>query len=153
MAFKGSRVRLPSPPSEVRMNKDNSSSDSKFSGKIDPEIADLMGFDEPGPEAVEMPQFDDLFEDGSSEEAAGLEDVDITIRTFKRPECIEGPPKPFFQDKEYYKKVLLGEGEVSKKIHSYFSSFMTTQDPQERSVFRDGWSQPFGSFWGTWPLK
>ncbi len=104
------------------------------SGEMDPEIADLIGLVEEK-KGEGIPEFTSLFEEerGSVEREAG---ADSRARVFQRPPSLEGPPKPLFEDKNFYKVILSGEGEVSQRIHQYFSSFLKTQDPQERTNLR-----------------
>ena len=122
------------------MNKEQDSSNGKFSGTVDPEIAGLMGIESPEPETekVDIPQFNDLFGGGGPEaESAPPDENDLKRSAFQKLSETQEEPKPYFQDSEYYKKILSGEGEVAKKLHGYFSSFLTTQDTQERSKYRE----------------
>ncbi len=113
-------------------------SDNLFTGDIDPDVAELIGPDnEDG-----VPEFDDLF--GDDGDAADLEELDTTVQSFTAPEKIEEQVKPFFADKEYYKKVLTDEGAIASRVHSIFSSFLSTQDPQERA---DARSRLVPAFW------
>ncbi|MDR1315246.1 MAG: hypothetical protein LBK13_00110, partial [Spirochaetales bacterium] len=122
------------------MNKNNAPVDSKFGGEIDPEIADLMGIENSGDGAV--PEFDSLFDENihaDDDMGSFLDDGEEAVpraRKFVRPEKIEEAAKPLFQNPNYYKLVLGGEGEISQKVHSTFSSFMKSSDPQEKSQFR-----------------
>jgi hypothetical protein len=45
-------------------------------------------------------------------------------------------PQPIFRNKDYYKILLGGEGEISKRIHQLLGNFLTAEDPQDRSVHR-----------------
>ncbi|MBN1412006.1 MAG: hypothetical protein JW969_14250 [Spirochaetales bacterium] len=56
--------------------------------------------------------------------------------TFKLITKILGDPKPFFNDKDYYKKAISNEGEYSKKIHELLTQFLSVKDPQDRSIIR-----------------
>ncbi len=116
------------------MKEDPSTENTLSSGEMDPEIADLIGINETENEGG-TPAFSSLFEEeGSSVE--GEVGADFKARAFQRPSSLEGPPKPLFEDKNFYKLILSGEGEVSQRIHQYFSAFLTTQDPQERTNLR-----------------
>ncbi|MCL1818554.1 MAG: hypothetical protein FWG35_06450 [Spirochaetaceae bacterium] len=121
------------------MNKADAAVDSKFSGAIDPEIANLMGIADT---SGDVPDFGDLFDDdiSASEDFDGILDEGDApppqIRSFTRPEKIQEDPKPLFKDPDFYKIVLGGEGDISQKIHSTFSAFMKTTDSQEKSMFR-----------------
>ncbi|MBQ0166837.1 MAG: hypothetical protein KBT02_07020 [Treponema sp.] len=41
-----------------------------------------------------------------------------------------------FQNPQYYKVALSGENESSQKLHNLLSRYLTSQDPKDRSVFR-----------------
>ncbi len=45
--------------------------------------------------------------------------------------------KPYFTDPAYYKKLLSGEGEISKRVHSVLSDFLKAENPKERTLFRE----------------
>jgi hypothetical protein len=131
------------------MKENQSESNSPFSGEIDPEIADLIGIEEEG---EETPEFGSLFEEEDTREELDS-GTDLKIRSFRRPEKLEGIPQPLFSDKDFYKVVLSGEGEISKRVHQYFSSFLTTQDPQERTNFRSRLITAYWELIGKLALK
>ena len=120
---------------ETRRQTRSPSADS-----LDPDVADLLN-DVPSGRGNGsddgVPAFTDLFEGEDHSEIGDLEEVSYTAEvTFKRPEKLEDAPKPFFADKDYYKKVLGGEGDISKRVHSILGSFLNAKDPQDRSLFR-----------------
>jgi len=104
-----------------------------FSGEIDPEIAELMEIDE----AEEMvPVFDDLFNDGSPVKKQP-EKVDLSKQAFNPvTKLSEDRSNPLFSSKEFYKAVLSGEGEPSKRVHALLSQFLNATDPKDRSMYR-----------------
>lgn len=109
---------------------------SMFAGDIDPEVADLIGVSTE-PASDDVPDFSDLFGESDDSDAAALEDApDFSLRSFVVPEALDENPKPFFADKNYYKNVLTGEGEVSQRVHSILGSFLNAKDPQDRSMYR-----------------
>jgi hypothetical protein len=104
-------------------------------GDIDPEIADLLG-DDTSPSSI--PDFSDLFDEPVEDEPKDPKDMaveDFTKETFSVIEKWEQDPDPVFFEKDYYAKVLTGEGEISKRIHSLLQKFLKCEDPQERGVF------------------
>jgi len=114
---------------------------NRYSGEIDPEVADLIGIDsddQSDTSTDDVPEFTDLFEepggrqDGDQEEG----ERDFSVRSFKVPDKFQEQPKPYFADKDFYKKILTGEGEVSKRVHSLLGSFLNSKDPQDRSLYR-----------------
>ncbi len=67
---------------------------------------------------------------------AKAEEVDTT-RTGSPPSSRSRTiPKPFFQDKDYYKKVLSGEGDEGTRVHDLLGKYMKAEDPEEKSHFR-----------------
>ena len=105
-------------------------------GDIDPEIADLLG-DDTSPSSV--PDFSDLFDEPVEDVSKDSQDVvveDFSKETFSVIEKWEQDPDPVFFEKDYYAKVLTGEGEISKRIHTLLQKFLKSEDPQERGVFR-----------------
>ncbi|MBN1647350.1 MAG: hypothetical protein JW874_04890 [Spirochaetales bacterium] len=108
------------------------SENSMFSGEIDPEIAELMGIDsKPSSE----PEFHDLFAEEKPKQQE-KEEVTLTRAAFEPIIKIEENPKPFFTDKDYYKNLLDDGTDAGKRLHSLLSSFMSAQDPKDRSMFR-----------------
>ncbi|MCK5153802.1 MAG: hypothetical protein KAQ93_05530, partial [Spirochaetales bacterium] len=108
-------------------------SDDVFSGEMDPEIAALMDIDE-----VEelAPDFDDLFDDGTIKKQ-DVEKVDLSKKSFSPPtKFSEDRSNPIFSSKEYYKSVLSGEGDSSKRVHSLLSQFLNASDPKDKSLYR-----------------
>jgi hypothetical protein len=121
------------------MSKYDMPADSKFTGEIDPEIANLMGIADMSQDSV--PGFDALFDEDlhGGEDFGSLLDDEAEVsrpRSFTRPGSLEEAAKPFFQDPNFYKIVLGGEDEISRKVHTNFSAFMKATDSQERSQFR-----------------
>ncbi len=45
-------------------------------------------------------------------------------------------PKPYYTDKDFYKKVLANEGENAKKVHELLSQFLNVQDSQDKAIYR-----------------
>lgn len=115
--------------------------DSSSPTGLDPDMQELLA-DTPGSGSVpseSVPDFGDLFDDA---EAGALEEVGPetaatgAASTFRRPDKLEEPPKPDFNDKNYYKIALGGEGEVAQRVHSILGSFLNAKDPQDRSLYR-----------------
>ncbi|MDX9801697.1 MAG: hypothetical protein RBT69_10215 [Spirochaetia bacterium] len=111
------------------IKSDNSSND------IDPEIADLIGLEENDPS--DNPSFLDLFSDEKPEEEIFLPDDDIGKQEFPEITSFEEEAKPYFNDKEYYKTALSGEGAVSQRFHSLLSDFLKADNPKDKTLFRE----------------
>ncbi len=104
-----------------------------FSGDIDPEIAELM---EIGGEDDGTPDFEDLFSDGTVKKEA-VDKVDLSKEAFPAvTKFSEDRTNPLFSSKEFYKSVLSGEGESSKRVHSLLSQFLNASDPKDKSMYR-----------------
>ncbi len=118
----------------------DSDKDNLFTGQMDPEIADLIGVPEDEETAQSPPEgkpdFTDLFEEERDEDVGESAKTDLSVKTFKKPAQIEQKPQPYFKDKNYYKTVLIGEGEISKRVHSTLGAFLNAEDPQDRSMQR-----------------
>ncbi|MCL2792697.1 MAG: hypothetical protein FWD87_06365 [Spirochaetaceae bacterium] len=111
------------------------SDSKKDSDELDPEIADLIGVDD---DDSDNPDFFDLFTD----EAKDTEEIShgdgIAIKPkFAEITKFEEDPKPYFTDKDYYKIVLSGEGEISQKIHVLLSNFLKTEEPKDKLLHRE----------------
>ncbi len=104
---------------------------------MDPEVAALIGTGDDEPEDADVPDFTDLFEDSPNDDSASpASEIDMSVTTFSRPQKIEEESKPLFNDKNYYKIALTGEGEISKRVHSILGQFLNASDPQDRSMHR-----------------
>ncbi len=113
---------------------DDQKNSGVFSGEIDPEIADLMGIEEETPQEGE-PAFEDLFEEERPQKGE-TEEVDLSKEQFPEITAFEEKPKPYFKDKNYYKKLLSGEGKISTRVHELLTKFLKAEDPQDKSLFR-----------------
>ncbi len=135
MAFTRSRVQFPPPPVPFIMSDDvRRKSNSSQEDALDPEVAELL--EEVGDDSSggDIPEFAELFEEVAEAEEGSVSSS--ASDTFRRPDKFEAPPKPYFNDTEYYKRVLAGEGEVSKRVHGILGSFLNAKDPQDRSLYR-----------------
>ncbi|MCL2294925.1 MAG: hypothetical protein FWC36_08695 [Spirochaetes bacterium] len=109
-------------------------SDSKNnSQELDPEIANLLGLDS---NKSDNPDFFDLFADEAPEEEVQGDGLEIKEK-FVEITKFEQDPKPYFNDKDYYKIALSGEGEISQKVHSLLSDFLKITDPKEKLTYRE----------------
>jgi len=115
---------------------------------LDPDLAELLDIEveeaEPVPEAEPHhaggdasgePDFHTLFSEEKPREKL-TEAVDTTKVRFPTIIKIQEDPKPFFQDKDYYKKVLTGEGDEGTRLHDLLGKYMKAEDPEEKSKYR-----------------
>jgi hypothetical protein len=121
-----------------------SSSGSPSNG-LDPDIAQLLELEAPEEPVEEGPDFHELFaEERESEQKPSDVVVDPSKRKFEQITRLQEEPKPWFQDADYYKKVLAGEGAVSQRVHDLLGKYMKAQDTEEKSRFR---AQLITAFW------
>ncbi|MDR1574985.1 MAG: hypothetical protein LBS37_03180 [Treponema sp.] len=121
-----------------------------FQGEMDPDIAALLGVEaggaQPAPDSALAPT-PDFGETGGPEsgEQEDLHRVDLGAAGFPRiGKRFEETPHDFFNDPNYYKAALSGEGEASRKIHVVLQKYLAAKDPKDRSVFRQ---QVIVQFW------
>ncbi|MFP4613073.1 MAG: hypothetical protein ACLFM5_06750 [Spirochaetaceae bacterium] len=97
-------------------------------------------------ETEEVPDFSELFEEAESKSASSSTDVvpDSEREHFHVPEKTFEQPKPYFEDKKFYQKVLTGEGDAAKRLHSQLAAFLNAADSKERSAYR---SRIITAFW------
>jgi len=105
------------------------------SGDLDIEIPPLDSTPFPdGAPISTAPIFSDLFDDEPG--PGGLSASDLKIKTFARCDKLTEEPKNWFKDPDYYKKLLGGEGEISKRVHSTLQEFLKATDPQDKSMYK-----------------
>ena len=90
-----------------------------------------------------------LDDDPAADENRDFEDdsakVDLGVQQF--PEItkrFESAPHRFFDDAEYYKTALSGEGDIAKRVHAILQKYIAAKDPKDRSVFR---TQLMSAYW------
>ena len=135
-----------------------------FSDDIDPEIAALLG-DAARSTAPSnnLPKFEALFADdakdkksdkASNESRNAPKPVDYNQKTFPKVEKFQQePPNTFFADKDYYKKILDGEGEVGLRVHSLLTDFFKVTDAEQRTTIRMRLINAYWELIGSLALK
>ncbi|MFW6251142.1 MAG: hypothetical protein ACOC47_08525, partial [Alkalispirochaetaceae bacterium] len=85
-------------------------------------------FVDSGEEATDegAPDFTELFEEGGEGEGEGLSAPEDK---FEKIEQTLEDPKPYFTDPNFYKIILKGEGDVSKRMHANLAQFLKAEDP------------------------
>ena len=114
--------------------------------ELDPSIAALLAEAERSHQIseteIDTSQADVLPEvktDGADERRApkGIHDVDLGVKGFGPPgKMLNDAPSGVFDDPQYYKTALSGENESAQRVHVQLSKYLTSQDPKDRSVFR-----------------
>jgi hypothetical protein len=89
----------------------------------------------PAAPAAGKPEFAQLFSEDVQQQ--GPEEIDATRKAFElQTRLLEDKPKPFFNDKNYYKRVLGDEEEVGKRVHQLLSQYAAATDPKDKSLYR-----------------
>ncbi|MBN2532253.1 MAG: hypothetical protein JXB88_05150 [Spirochaetales bacterium] len=103
----------------------------KFKGELDPQIAELLTVND-GQENGTNPDFGTL----SGEAGLKVQNQTKAAEKFHKIKIIEEKPKPLFNDKDFYKKAIQGEGESTKRVHDFLTQFLNAKDPQDKSMYR-----------------
>jgi hypothetical protein len=126
-------------------------------GGIDPELASLLGVDA-GDSAVDTaaPELVGIFDDvedaqplspDDGEEAVAAPEVNLAAEKF--PEITRrfaDAPINAFNDPNYYKIALNGEGDLAQRLHGIMQKYLNCKDPKDRSVFRQQFITFFWNF-------
>ena len=121
----------------------DNTNDAPAKNGLDPDLAELLEIEEAEPIAEGEPDFHTLFAEEKPPEKKA-EEVDTTKARFPTIIKIQEDPKPFFEDKDFYKKVLAGEGEEGTRVHDLLGKYMKAEDPEEKSHCR---AQLISAFW------
>ena len=120
-----------------------------FQGEMDPELAALLGTSvatEQAAESAPPPDFDSIFGE-NLEPAPEVQQVDLSAEKFPAIEKrLEPVPHNFFNDPNYYKTALSGEGDKSQRVHTLMQKYMGAKDPKDRSVYRQQFITAFWDF-------
>ncbi|MHC6203382.1 hypothetical protein ACYULU_09330 [Breznakiellaceae bacterium SP9] len=139
-----------------------------FQGDMDPAIAALLGDDDgsAGQDTGPIPDFDTLFNNGSaSQDTEPIPDFDSLFNDGKGsaktpveeanaiqekfPELTkleETNPTQAFDDPEYYKQAIGGEGDIAQRMHTVLDKYLKTSDPKDRSVYRQQFLTAYWEF-------
>ncbi len=98
-----------------------------------------MGLDDLG-EQIEVPQGVDT---ASVPAYSSIEDSEAQTQnsatakiTFDPVKEFSDPPQKWFDDPDFYKKVLSGVGESANRVHEVLVSYLKATDPADRNVYR-----------------
>ena len=113
--------------------------------ELDPAIAALLAEAEKshriGEEEIDTAEPDNVpdakIDNGVRRSSKGIHDVDLGVKGFDPPgKLLNDVPSGVFDDPQYYKTALSGENESAQRVHTQLSKYLTSQDPKDRSVFR-----------------
>jgi hypothetical protein len=119
-----------------------------FQGDIDPEIAALLGTPPTPASRAAPPDYASLFSE-DVEEAEVPEEEEPDLRAAGFPEVskrFEETPHNAFNDPNYYKAALSGEGDIAQRVHTILQKYINTKDPKDRSVFRQQFVTAYWDF-------
>ena len=126
--------------------------DNAFQGDMDPELAALLGVDSTPKADENIPDYTHLFSDaaGTTEEASSestADEPELPVAGF--PEItkkLEEIPHKAFEDPNYYKTAITGEGDISQRVHGILQKFLNAKDPKDKGVFRQQFIPAFWEF-------
>jgi hypothetical protein len=120
-----------------------------FQGELDPEIAALLGTSvnrDSSAGTVSPPEFASIF-DESAEAEGESGDIDLSVEGFpKISKRLESLPHKIFDDPNYYKVVLSGEGDIAQRVHGILQKYLNAKDPKDRSVYRQQFITAYWDF-------
>ena len=131
-----------------------SSKEAPAQNGLDPDVASLLGIEQPEPAVATVPEpaeeragepdFGTLFADEKQATVKVADAIDTTRQKFPTITRFQDEPRPYFQDKDFYKKVLAGEGETGTRVHELLGKYMKAEDPEEKSHVR---AQLISAYW------
>jgi len=113
--------------------------DNVFQGDMDPEISALLGTSPKPGNGETIPDYASIFNDDDTEEDEPRETEKVILSSSGFPELtkrLEEIPHLAFEDPDYYKKALSGEGDISQRVHSVLQKYLKAKDPKDRAVYR-----------------
>jgi len=118
-----------------------------FQGEMDPEIAALLGTNTRARNSeAGIPDYSAIF-DEVIEEAESADEVDLTRESLPQiTKRFEDIPHSGFEDPNFYKIALSGEGDIAQRVHTILQKFINTRDPKDRSVYRQQFITAFWEF-------
>ena len=111
--------------------------------QLDPEIANLLeDYSEKNESINQSPQKESntLTRVENMKNISDLSDSsinDISRKQIDVPvKMEEEKPATWFSDPDYYKKVMVGEGEEAKRVHMILAKFLQANNPEDKSAYR-----------------
>jgi hypothetical protein len=120
--------------------------DNMFQGDLDPEIAALFG--NPVSAPVKAPAdsvtgvLENEAEGGENDKSPAVDLSDAGFPQIKKH--FADTPSSAFNDPNYYKIALSGEGDIAQRVHTILQKYLNAKDPKDRGVFRQ---QMITAFW------
>jgi hypothetical protein len=95
-----------------------------------------------------VPDYATIFEDNPADlEAAEAEPIDLSAEGFPGiTKKLEDVPHNAFNDPNYYKTVLSGEGDIAQRVHGILQKYLNAKDPKDRGVYRQQFITAFWDF-------
>jgi len=121
-----------------------------FQGEMDPEIAALLGTENntkrSGFPDSDTPDYNAIFNE-TIDDTESTDEVDLAAESL--PEItkrFEDIPHSAFEDPNYYKTALSGEGDRSQRVHMILQKYINSRDPKDRGVYRQQFITAFWEF-------
>lgn len=131
-----------------------------MSDELDPSILALLNNAEAGtlPQEEETSEINFETSEGDSEEISSssdeIGDVDLSRKHFNPIEkFFEETPSKVFDDPNYYKVALTGEGESSQRLHQLLVKYLNCTDPKDKTVYRQNMVSSYWNFVNTLATK
>ncbi|MCR5288660.1 MAG: hypothetical protein K6E51_01560 [Treponema sp.] len=72
-------------------------------------------------------------------------EVDLNLKSFAPiTQFFLDQPSKYYDDPQYYKSVLTGEGDAANRVHAVLTRYLTCKDPKDRTVYRQ---QMVNAYW------
>jgi hypothetical protein len=128
---------------------------SVFQGEMDPEIAALLGTGASQREtggstggSSNPPDFSSIFNE-HIEPAREIKPQEVDLGAGSFPPIqkrLEPVPHNYFNDPNYYKTALSGEGDKAQRVHTILQKYLNAKDPKDRSVYRQQFITAYWDF-------
>jgi hypothetical protein len=120
--------------------------DNMFQGDLDPEIAALFGNTVSTPVKTPADSVTGVLENetegGENDKPPAVDLSDAGFPQIKKR--FADVPIDAFNDPNYYKMALSGEGDIAQRVHTILQKYLNAKDPKDRGVFRQ---QMITAFW------
>lgn len=112
---------------------------------LDSELAALLADMPSSPTTFSKTNFFSASTEASGQENDNPNSADLTKSSIEAiTDFYEKKPHTFFEDPNYYKKVLSNENQSAQRLHALLTKYLTCQDPKDRTVYRQ---QIITSYW------
>lgn len=97
--------------------------------------------------SVVPPDFEEAVDANDPDNGKNTPEVDLSAEKFPQiTKRFAEPPHTAFNDPNYYKTALNGEGEPAQRLHGIMTKYLNCKDPKDKSVFRQQFIVYFWNF-------